>query len=166
MFYGIRGKALAWLGAFLVGRRQRVVVNGSCSAWSPVVSGVPQGTVPGPILILLFINDLPAGIESNIKLFADDNVLYRPISTPAGHAVLQQDLRALEAWAKRWQLPFAPQKCYGMSITLKRMPLTASYTLFGSVLEGVVLKKYLGVFITCTLRWHKQAEEVKTKATN
>ena len=158
-FYGIRGKALALLRAFLVGRRQCVVMNGSCSGWSPVVSGVPLGTVLGPILFLLFINDLPAGIESNFELFADD------ISIPADHGILQQDLRALEAWAKRWQLSFVPQKCYAMSITLKRMPLTASYTLCGSVLEGVGLQKYLGVLITCTLSWHKQAEEVKTKAT-
>ena len=150
-FYGIRGKALAWLRAFLVGRRQRVVVNGSCSGWSPVVSGVPRGIVLGPILFLLFINDLPTCIESNFKLFADNSVLYRPISIPPDHGILQQDLRALEAWAKRWQLSFAPQKCYAMSITLKRMPLTASYTLCGSVLEDVGLQTYLGVFITCTL---------------
>ena len=78
-FYGIREKLLAWLRNVLTGRRQRFVVNGSSSDWSPVLSGVPQGTVLGPILFLMFINDLPSGLSSSVKLFADDNVLFRQI---------------------------------------------------------------------------------------
>lgn len=73
--YGISGKLNNWLRVFFTGRRQRVVVNGSSFNWSTVLSGVPQGTVLEPILSLLFINDLPSVVSSNVKLFAYDSVL-------------------------------------------------------------------------------------------
>ena len=73
--YGIGGKTLEWINAFLCFRQQRVVVNGVKSDWAPVVSGVPQGTVLGPLLFSLYINDIPVGIDSQIRLFADDCVL-------------------------------------------------------------------------------------------
>ena len=95
-FYGISGKVNNWLRDFLTGRRQRIVVNGSSSKWSPVLSGVPQGTVLGPILFLLFINDLPSLVSSSVKLFADDSVLYRDIESSADHDKLQEDLLQLE----------------------------------------------------------------------
>ena len=98
-YYGIRNKSNTWLRSFLTGRSQRVVVNGSNSTWSPVLSGVPQGTVLGPILFLMFINDLPHNIASGIKLFADDCVLYRPINSTDDHLALQRDLDQLETWA-------------------------------------------------------------------
>ena len=99
-----------------------MVVNGSSSNWSPVLSGVPQGTVLGPSLFLLFVNDLLSSVSSRVKLFADDSVLYRHIESSADHDKLQQDLLQLEEWAARWQMNFAPSKCYIMSITLKRQP--------------------------------------------
>ena len=77
--YGIRGKVLNWLKSFLTGRRQRVILNGSSSKWTPVISGVPQGTILGPLCFLLYINDLPDRISSSIKLFADDCKVYRDI---------------------------------------------------------------------------------------
>lgn len=72
------------------------MINGSASSWLPVVSRVPQGTVLGPILFLLFIKDLPADITSGFKLFADDCVLYRPINSKGDHFTLQRDLEQLE----------------------------------------------------------------------
>ena len=99
-----------------------MVVNGSSSKWSPVLSGVPQGTVLGPSLFLLFVNDLLSSVSARVKLFADDSVLYYHIESSADHDKLQQDLLQLEEWAAMWQMNFAPSKCYIMSITLKRQP--------------------------------------------
>ena len=96
-----------------------MVVKGSSSKWSPVLSGVPQGTVLGPSLLLLFVKGLPSSVSSRVKLFADDSVLYRHIESSADHDKLQQDLLQLEEWAAMWQMNFAPSKCYIMSITLK-----------------------------------------------
>ena len=79
-----------------------MVVNGSSSKWSPVLSGVPQGTVLGPSLFLLFVNDLLSSVSSRVKLFADDSVLYRhidSIESSADHDNLHQDLLQLEEWA-------------------------------------------------------------------
>ena len=134
-FYGISGKLNNWLQAFLTGKRQHVVVNGASSKWAPVLSGVPQGTVLGPILFLLFINDLPSSVSSSVKLFADDSVLYRHNESSADHDKLQQDLLQLEEWAAMWQMNFALSKCYIMSITLKRQPSSFSYTLCNTSLE-------------------------------
>ena len=164
-YYGFRGKLHAWLRSFLAGWRQRVVVNGTSSDWSPVLSGMPQGTVLGPILFLLFINDIPDTISSNIKLFADDRVLYRCINSPSDHQDLQNDLSRLAKWAETWQMFFAPVKCMKMTITLKRMPSLFQYSLCGVRLEGVSFQKYLGVTITSTLSWDTQCDEIKKKAT-
>ena len=79
--YGISGKTLVWIGSFLCNRQQRVVVNGAKSQWAPVLSGVSQGTVLGPLLFSLYIFDIMVGIESEIRLFADDCVCYRQIDS-------------------------------------------------------------------------------------
>ena len=89
--YGIGGKTLKWIDSFLCFRQQRVVVNGIKSDWAPVLSGVPQGTVLGPVLFSLYINDITTDIDSEIRLFADDCVCYREIKgtedteTPGGY---------------------------------------------------------------------------------
>ena len=163
-YYGIRNKANIWLRSFLTGRSQRVVINGSASSWSSVVSGVPQGTVLGPILFLMFINDLPKNITSGIKLFADDCVLYRPTNSVSDHLALQRNLDQLEKWSSIWQMKFAPSKCFVMSVTLKKSPSQFSYFLCNVQLDGARHQKYLGVYITCTLCWQLQCDEAKKKA--
>ena len=84
--YGIRGKTLLWIYSFLCSRQQRVVINGAKSKWAPVLSGVPQGTVLGPLLFSLYINDIMVDIDSEIRLFADDCVCYRQIHGHRGHS--------------------------------------------------------------------------------
>ena len=100
--FGIRGNSHRWISSFLLGRTQRVVVEGCTSDSVPVVSGVPQGSVLGPLLFLLFINDLPDKIKSKTRLFTDDCIVYRPIKDPEDYAVLQQDLHTLAKWESKW----------------------------------------------------------------
>ena len=87
--YGIRGKLLDWMKDFLSGRKQQVVVNGESSTKEKVTSGVPQGTILGPLLFLIYINDLPDRVKSQIRLFADDSHLYRTINNPQDIVQLQ-----------------------------------------------------------------------------
>ena len=93
--YGIGGKTLKWIDSFLCFRQQRVVVNGVKSDWAPVLSGVPQGTVLGPLLFSLYINDISSDIESEIRLFADDCVCYREIKDEKDTMKLQRDIDRL-----------------------------------------------------------------------
>ena len=81
-----------------------MVVNGASSKWAPVIAGVPQGTVLGPILFLLLKKDLPSSVSSRVKLFMDDRVLYRHIESSADHDKLQQDLLQLEEWVAMWEV--------------------------------------------------------------
>ena len=101
-FYGIKGPLLNWIAAFLKDRHQRVVVEGMTSGEVPVDSGVPQGSVLGPLLFLLHINDLPNVVTSQVRLFADDCLLYRPIRSVVDQEGFQRDLEALEQWATTW----------------------------------------------------------------
>ena len=88
--YGIRGPALKWVKGFLDNRHQSVIVNGSSSEPIPVSSGVPQGSVLGPLLFLIYINDLPMNVNSKVRLFADDAALYLTISTSSQPEILQK----------------------------------------------------------------------------
>ena len=163
--YGIGGTTLNWINAFLCFRQQRVVVNGIKSDWAPVVSGVPQGTVLGPLLFSLYINDISADIESEIRLFADDCVCYREIKNEEDTLKLQRDIDRLGSWARKWGMRFQPVKCNMMQLTNKRSSkIQANYTLEGTLLENVESIKYLGVTITNDLKWNTHISNVCTKA--
>ena len=107
----IGGKTLEWINAFLCFRQQRVVVNGVKSDWAPVVSDFPHGTVLGPLLFSLYINDIPVGIDSQTSLLADDCVCYREIRTVEDTLKLQKDIDLLGSWARKWGMRFQPVKC-------------------------------------------------------
>ena len=98
--YGIQDSTQGWIKAFLSNRTQQVIVEGATSDTVPVISGVPQGTVLGPLLFLIFINDLPNCVQSRIRLFADDCILYRNIRSNEDTIVLQDDLNKLADWKK------------------------------------------------------------------
>ena len=163
--YGIGGKTLKWIDSFLCFRQQRVVVNGVKSDWAPILSGVPQGTVLGPLLFSLYINDISSDIESEIRLFADDCVCYHEIKDEEDTMKLQRDIDRLGSWARKWGMRFQPVKCNVMQLARKRIKkIHASYTLEGTDLENIESIKYLGVTITSDLRWNTHVSNVCTKA--
>ena len=107
--YGIQGPLLNLIASFLSNRFQRVVLNGCCSTWKEVLAGVPQGSILGPLLFLVFINDLPEGLRSNIKIFADDTSLFSKIkNTFLSSNILNSDLRFIADWADQWKMSFNP----------------------------------------------------------
>ena len=109
--YGIWENLLKWFESFLIGRTQSVICDGSQSKSIMVTSGLPQGTVLGPLLLLLYVNDLPANLQSSVKLFADDAFVYGIISNEDDCNRLQAYLFELERWQDRWQMKFNPSKC-------------------------------------------------------
>ena len=162
--YGIRGPLLKWIECFLTNRSQSVVLNGYSSTSIPVLSGVPQGTVLGPLLFLIYINDLPNQISSQIRLFADDCILYRQIYSINDCNILQNDLLKLQSWQDKWLLKFNSAKCHTMAITTKRSPTHFSYHLNNSVLSRVSSTPYLGVTITNNLCWKDHIHSIASKA--
>lgn len=113
---GIQGKLFVWIKDFLENRFQRVLINGSSSTWKRVTSGVPQGSVLGPVLFLIFINDLPDAMDCALKLFADDTKIYNVIKSHEDEEKLQGDIFNACDWASKWQMIFNIKKCKTMHI--------------------------------------------------
>ena len=156
---------MAWIGSFLSGRSQKVVLEGKSSSSVPVLSGVPQGSVLGPVLFLLYINDLPEYVSnSSVRLFADDTLLYLTIHNSSDCDKLQEDLNNLERWESDWQMSFHPQKCEVIHITTKKTPILHSYSLHGHIFSSVPQIKYLGVHISQDLKWNSHINSTSSKA--
>ena len=115
--YGFRDPLIGWLKSFLIGRRQRVCVHDTVSMWHKVTSGIPHGSVLGPVLFLLYINDLRDNVASNVYMFADDTKIYRPMTSHEDTTILQDDLDCLQSWSAKWLLNFDLHRCKVMSIT-------------------------------------------------
>jgi len=130
------------------------------------LSGVPQGTVLGPTLFSIYINDLPEAIlHSSIKLFADDCILYKAIHTPADSELLQEDVCVLQDWQHKWLMRLNESKCFVMSISHpRRNKITSSYKAHNHFLSCVEHYKYLGITIQSDLKWHKHIQLITSKA--
>ena len=114
---GISGRLLSWFCCYLSNRKQLISINGSHSSVLPVSSGVPQGSILGPLLFLVYINDLPDAITScKVFLFADDTKCYHPISSASNCEQLQNCLDKLSDWSERWNMHFNESKCVVMNI--------------------------------------------------
>ena len=135
--YGIKGTTHKWIVQFLTARKHQVVIDGERSRSCSVDSGVPQGTVLGPLLFLCHINDLPSCVASQVRLFADVCLLYRSIKSINDQIQLQQDLQSLEKWATTRGMRFNATKCYLMTINRSKNPLTFDYTFDNHNLEKV-----------------------------
>ena len=141
----------------------QVVVDGETSSEADVISGVPQGTVLGPILFLVLINDLPERTRSTVRLFADDCLLYRIIRNIRDHQILQEDLKNLELWAKEWGMQFNAKKCYVLTISRKS---SYYYQLNDTILQDVKSNPYLGLNISSDLKWSNHVNSVCKKASS
>ena len=163
-FYGIRGNINKWIENFLLNRTQQVLVEGETSCIGAVISGVPQGSVLGPTLFLVYINDLGEGLRSTVRLFADDTMLYSPIHNHSDSEALQEDLSKLEKWEEKWQMGFNVVKCHQLTVSTKNNIINTSYNLHGQTLEKVKDAKYLGVEISEKLSWKTHVNSITNKA--
>ena len=159
---GIIDKVGDWIEDWLSDRKQRVVINGTSSDWREVTSGVPQGSVLGPLLFIIYINDLDLGLVSKISKFADDTKMGINADSDAAVKQLQEDLRKVGEWSKKWQMPFNLDKCKIMHIGHKNK--NEKYELLGKEIESVQQEKDLGVVITNDLKSSNQCIEAVKKA--
>lgn len=162
---GITGNVLNWIKGFLSNRLQCVRVEDQCSSWKPVKSGVPQGSVLGPILFVIFINDMPEAVKSMCLLFADDAKLFRNVNLrdDTDIKILQTDVDSLTTWSRKWQLAFNVDKC--KVLHLGRTNPYNKYKMAERYLEQVEEEKDLGVLVDNELKFHKQAA-VASKTAN
>ena len=166
--YGIRDNILKWISNWLTSRTQRVVVDGEISKPVHVKSGVPQGTVLGPLMFLIYINNIADQTDeaTHIRLFADDCLLYRVIRSSDDTEQLQRDFDSLTDWSSKWQMSFNSSKCKLLSVTTKRNPIKHTYKMADVSLETVKHHPYLGVEIAHNLKWTKHINNVTAKANN
>ena len=163
--HGIGGSLLQWFKSYLSDRQQRVVLDGHASDWLPVLSGVPQGSILGPFLFLIYINDLPDVVNfSQVALFADDTKLYSKIRNSNDFLKIQHDLNSLYQWSKKWQLSFNASKCKVMSITRSVNPLLFDYLLNGDKLDRIDEIADLGVTLGTKLNWNSHVSNLVNKA--
>ncbi|BHF68838.1 hypothetical protein SprV_0301187900 [Sparganum proliferum] len=149
---GIRGRLLVWIQSFLAGRSQRVQVGRQQSSDVSVVSGVPQGSVLGPTLFLVFKNDCVKDLDCDTILFADDIKLWKVIHNAADADHLQANLNRLEDWSKRWLMPFNISKCNLLQLGSFKASSPRTYFLHDTPLQQVDSQKDLGVWITSSLK--------------
>ena len=160
--HGIQGLIGNWIENWLKGRKQRVCIRGAGSAWIDVISGVPQGSVLGPILFLIFVNDLDCGVINWLLKFADDTKLFGKVQSELDRACLQQDLQRLLDWSREWQMEFNVEKCKVMHIGGTNR--NYGYHMDQKELEVVEEEKDLGVLITNDLKASQQCTAACNKA--
>ena len=160
--YGIRNGLINWIQNFLMDRNQVVVINNETSQVRPVTSGIPQGSVLGPILFIIYINDLPDIVNSCVKIFADDTKIFRTIQSEQDHDMLQQDLINLLEWSNKWKLNFNIEKCkilhYG-----NRNP-NFEYLMNQIILKEEFQEKDLGVTFDVSLKFSIHVKNIVSKA--
>ena len=164
---GIRENLLSWFKSYLENRRQRVVINGQCSSWHDITAGVPQGSILGPLLFLIYINDIASIVESNIRLFADDTSLFVIADNEEqelASLTLNGDLSAISIWADQWFISLNERKTFSMTCSrshnLKQIPIFLKNT---RVSESKV-HKHLGVILSSDCTWTSHLDNVYVKA--
>ena len=152
--HGISGRILKWIGEWLKGRQQRVVLNGRVSSWLFVTSGVPQGSILGPLLFLIYINDIDSGIVNKLLKFADDTKLVGTVSSEVEIEQLRSDIKRLYDWSVDWQMLFNSDKCKTLHIGYANA--ITDYFLGDVVVKTVKEEKDLGIIIHHSLKTSSQ----------
>jgi hypothetical protein len=165
---GITGKVLNWIELFLITRRQRVVVAGSESEWAPVISGIQQGTVLGPVLFLCFINNMPQCMSSTVHLYADDSKISRKIESKSDYLLLQHDINGGIAYSDKWQLHLNIPKCKSMYIGHGLKNDKFCYSMMSDnvveILEEMTAERDLGIWMDNNLKLSVHVEQAVAKA--
>ena len=160
--HGMGNSIINWIEQWLTDRRQRVVVDGEVSSWKSVLSGVPQGSVLGPILFLVYINDLEEGVTGNILKFADDTKLFTKTKEIGDKQNLQDDIDKLVKWSEKWQMLFNFGKCKCLHIGPGNTNM--NYEMGGTILSTTVIEKDLGVTMDANMKVSEQCRIAASKA--
>ena len=165
---GLSDEYLLLLRDYLSERKQCVVLPGAKSDWKDVKAGVPQGSILGPLLFLVYINDIASQVNSNIRLFADDTSLYLVIDHPNNIAIsansLNEDILKISQWASQWLVTFNPNKSESMLISRKQHGhLHPPLYMDNQVITDVQNHKHLGVFLSNDCTWHTHIDYIKAK---
>ena len=167
---GLNQHILQWITCYLSNREQYVVVDGAFSETTPVISGVPQGSVLGPLLFLVYINcvsSLPLTSGSRITMYADDILLFKPINCPEDYRNLQEDINAISECTSACHLTLNASKCKYLIASRKRqphLPPPGGLLLGDCILEQVHSYRYLGILVTSTLTWKDHIQQICNKA--
>ena len=160
--HGIKCELARWVENWLGHRRQRVAVEGSFSDWRSVTSSVPQGSVLGPLLFVIYINDLEENVAGLISKFADDTKIAGVVVSDEHCQRIQQDIDRLENWVEKWQMEFNPDKCEVMHFG--RSNAEGSHTINGRTIRSIDTQRDLGVLVHRSLQVAAQMEKVVKKA--
>ena len=164
----ISGELYNLLESYLSGRFQRVLLNGQSSSWKPVLAGVPQGSILGPLLFLVYINDLPNGLKSNAKLFADDTSLFTIVKDRSVSAnILNNDLQLISLWAYKWKMLFNPDpKKPAQEVLFSRKKQIQNHptiSLNNVQVERTTYQKDLGVILDEKLNFKEHVDSTISK---
>ena len=170
--YNINGRLLKFIASYLQGRMQCVVLGNNSSSCRPVISGVPQGSILGPILFVLFINDITSGLSplTECALYADDTKIWRQVTNPEECTILQKDIDYMHSWANTNKMRFHPDKCKIMRVSNSRSSTIAEnlgqfvYYIDSIHIEDTACEKDLGVYVNTKLNWVEHQNKILTKA--
>ena len=165
--FGIQGELCEWFKDYLSNRRQRVIINGQSSPWIQINAGVPQGSVLGPLLFLVYINDITSVIQHcHIRLFADDTCLFINVDNRnETGALINEDLYFISQWAKDWLVDFNAKKTKEMIISYKKDHNQHPELYFNNhVVSSVESHSHLGIILSNNLKWSAHIDEVASKS--
>ena len=161
----IKGNLLAWISNYLSSRKQRVQINSSTSSLLSDKAGVPQGSVLGPLIFLVYVIDIADNLLSLVRLFADDSYLFFSVANFRDiEGIINHDLGLISVWAKKWLVHFNPIKTVAMLFTLRPLDFLPILNFNDSIIKFVESLKHLGITLTFNGQWHTHIETILCSA--